>query len=80
MIGWHGTSTAPDTDRTANPLLQDVNIGWLQHIRTDAPAQVMSEGTEGSGKIYIYQQKGNPTPRKATTTTSTPWCTTPSTR
>lgn len=59
MIGWHGTSAAPDTDRNANPLLQDVNIGWLQHIRTDAPAQVMSEGTEGSGKIYVDVADGD---------------------
>ncbi|WP_324032541.1 phage major capsid protein, P2 family [Aeromonas caviae] len=59
MIGWHGTSAAPDTDRDANPLLQDVNIGWLQHIRTDAPAQVMSEGTEGSGKIYVDTTDGD---------------------
>lgn len=59
MIGWNGASAAKDTDRNANPLLQDVNIGWLQHIRTDAPAQVMSEGTEGSGKIYIDQSNGD---------------------
>jgi len=59
MIGWHGTSVAADTDRTANPLLQDVNIGWLKHIRTDAPAQVMSEGTEGSGKIYVDTADGD---------------------
>ncbi|HHQ4650241.1 TPA: phage major capsid protein, P2 family [Aeromonas hydrophila] len=59
MIGWHGTSAAPDTDRNANPLLQDVNIGWLQHIRTDAPAQVMSEGTDGSGKIYVDAADGD---------------------
>ncbi|GJA83889.1 phage capsid protein [Aeromonas caviae] len=59
MIGWHGTSAAPDTDRNVNPLLQDVNIGWLQHIRTDAPAQVMSEGTEGSGKIYVDTTDGD---------------------
>ncbi|UBO74859.1 phage major capsid protein, P2 family [Aeromonas rivuli] len=59
MIGWHGTSAAPDTDRTANPLLQDVNIGWLKHIRTDAPAQVMSEGTEGSSKIYVDATDGD---------------------
>lgn len=59
MIGWHGTSAAPDTDRDENPLLQDVNIGWLQHIRTDAPAQVMSEGTEGSGKIYVDTTDGD---------------------
>ena len=59
MIGWHGTSVAADTDRNANPLLQDVNIGWLKHIRTDAPAQVMSEGTEGSGKIYVDVADGD---------------------
>ena len=59
MIGWHGTSAEADTDRNANPLLQDVNIGWLQHIRTDAPAQVMSEGTEGSGKIYVDVADGD---------------------
>lgn len=59
MVGWHGTSAAPDTDRNANPLLQDVNIGWLKHIRTDAPAQVMSEGTEGSGKIYVDATDGD---------------------
>lgn len=59
MIGWHGTSAAPDTDRNENPLLQDVNIGWLKHIRTDAPAQVMSEGTEGSGKIYVDVADGD---------------------
>ncbi|WP_290435556.1 phage major capsid protein, P2 family [Aeromonas caviae] len=58
MIGWHGTSVAKDTDRTANSLLQDVNKGWLQHIRDDAPAKVMDEVAEGSGKIYIYQPKG----------------------
>ncbi len=58
MIGWHGTSVAPSTNRTNNPLLQDVNKGWLQHIREDAPAKVMDEGDEGSGHIYIYQPKG----------------------
>ncbi|MFC5705418.1 phage major capsid protein, P2 family [Aeromonas eucrenophila] len=58
-IGWHGTSAAPDTDRNANPLLQDVNIGWLKHIRTDAPAQVMSEGTDGSSKIYVDAADGD---------------------
>ena len=32
-IGFNGQSAARDTDRAANPLLQDVNIGWLEHIR-----------------------------------------------
>ncbi|MGR6723025.1 phage major capsid protein, P2 family [Aeromonas veronii] len=59
MIGWHGTSAAKDTDRNANPLLQDVNIGWLEHIRQDAPAQVMKEVKPGSGKIYIDQTNGD---------------------
>lgn len=45
MIGWHGTSAAEQTDRTANPLLQDVNIGWLKKIRDNAPAQVFSDGS-----------------------------------
>ncbi len=33
MIGFNGTSAAANTDRAANPLLQDVNIGWLENIR-----------------------------------------------
>ncbi|BFM16279.1 phage major capsid protein, P2 family [Maricurvus nonylphenolicus] len=38
MIGFNGTSAAVNTNRVANPLLQDVNIGWLEKIRTEAPA------------------------------------------
>ncbi|KAA8733902.1 phage major capsid protein, P2 family [Acinetobacter qingfengensis] len=53
MIGWNGTSAAATTNRSTNPLLQDVNIGWLQKIRTDAPAQHMTEGAEGTGKITV---------------------------
>lgn len=45
MIGWNGTSVAATTDRVANPLLQDVNIGWLHKIRTNAPAQVFNDGS-----------------------------------
>ncbi len=44
MIGWNGTSAAATTNRGTNPMLQDVNIGWLQNIRTRAAAQVMSDG------------------------------------
>lgn len=43
-IGFHGTSRAATSNRVANPLLQDVNIGWLQKYRTDAAARVMDEG------------------------------------
>ncbi len=38
-IGWNGTSAAADTDLNANPMLQDVNKGWLQVIREQAPAR-----------------------------------------
>lgn len=52
MIGFNGTSIAATTDLTANPLLQDVNKGWLQHLREDAPENVLDEGaTAGTVKI-----------------------------
>lgn len=59
MIGFNGTSAAADTDRNAHPLLEDVNIGWLEHIRVDAPAQVMKEGVPASGKIYVDATDGD---------------------
>ncbi|WP_350669754.1 P2 family phage major capsid protein, partial [Pseudoalteromonas sp. 43-MNA-CIBAN-0464] len=43
-IGFHGTSAADTTNRTTNTMLQDVNIGWLQLIRRDAPERAISEG------------------------------------
>lgn len=52
MIGFHGTHAAPDTDITQYPLLQDVNKGWLQILREQAPHQVLKEGKE-VGKITI---------------------------
>lgn len=44
MIAFNGISAAVNTNLAANPLLQDVNIGWLQHIRTKAPARVLDDG------------------------------------
>ena len=41
MIGFNGTSAAATTNKTINPLLQDVNIGWNQNIRLSAPERVM---------------------------------------
>lgn len=52
MIGFNGTSVAPTTNRSTNPLLQDVNIGWLQQYRTNAPQRVLKEG-KAAGKIVI---------------------------
>ncbi len=53
MIGWNGTSVAAATNISTNPLLQDVNIGWLQKIRTGAPDRVLDEVVEASGKVTI---------------------------
>lgn len=52
MIGFNGTSGAPATDRAANPLLQDVNKGWLQHYRDNAEARVMSAGAT-AGEVRV---------------------------
>ncbi len=53
MIGFNGTSAAAETDIDTNPLLQDVNIGWLQKIRDRAPDRVLDEVVETSGKVTI---------------------------
>jgi P2 family phage major capsid protein len=57
LIGFNGTSVADDTDRDAHPLLQDVNIGWLQHVRTEAPSHWMKEGGT-AGKILVGTAAG----------------------
>jgi P2 family phage major capsid protein len=43
-IGFNGLFVAKDTDPVAYPLLQDVNKGWLQHIREDAPERHAAGG------------------------------------
>ena len=56
MIGFNGTSAAAATDRVANPLLQDVNEGWLHKIRTNAPDRVLDDGaltTNPTKAIYV---------------------------
>ena len=58
MIGFNGKSVAANTDLVANPLLQDVNIGWLQHMRTDAPARVMETGAKKAGHVYVDAANG----------------------
>lgn len=54
LIGFNGTSAAATSNIGLNPLLQDVNIGWLQHIRTDAPTRVMDDGASvGPASIKV---------------------------
>lgn len=50
MIGWNGKSIAAETNITNNPLLQDVNKGWLQKMREENPARVMAGG-KVAGKV-----------------------------
>lgn len=50
-IGFNGTSRAPTSDRTKNPLLQDVAVGWLQKYRNDAPERVMSHIVDDDGTV-----------------------------
>jgi len=59
MIGFNGTSVAATTDRVANPLLQDVNKGWIQHYRENAVARVMSEVVAASGVIKVGAAAGH---------------------
>lgn len=54
MCGWYGESRAAQSDRDANPLLQDVNEGWLFKIRTNAAAQVFDDGN-----LTVYDDKSD---------------------
>ncbi|MBO9500770.1 phage major capsid protein, P2 family [Brevundimonas sp. A19_0] len=53
IIGFNGTSAAAQTDRGANPLLQDVNVGWCEKIRVNKPTHVFDEGATEAGLIII---------------------------
>lgn len=50
-VGWNGTSAAADTNRIANPLGQDVNIGWLQKLRLERAEHVMGRNTVTAGGV-----------------------------
>lgn len=64
-IGFNGVKVAKDTDPVTYALLQDVNKGWLQHIREDAPERHAAGGdlkpevrnaagvVTTPGKIYV---------------------------
>ena len=52
MIGWNGIRHADDSDPAANPMREDIAIGWLQQYRNNADERVIAEG-KASGKIVI---------------------------
>lgn len=49
MIGFNGLKREKTSDRVTYPLLQDVNIGWLEKIRREAPVRVLSKIVSGDG-------------------------------
>jgi P2 family phage major capsid protein len=51
-VGFNGTNRSATSDRAANPLLQDVNKGWLQKLREQAAARVMATG-KTNGQVTI---------------------------
>lgn len=52
-IGWNGTHAADETDIEAFPMMEDVNIGWLQLVRRDKPEHAISDGDQQAGEIRI---------------------------
>ncbi|MEG1117113.1 MAG: phage major capsid protein, P2 family [Janthinobacterium sp.] len=59
VIGFNGVKAMADTDLDANPLLQDVNKGWLQHLRELAPERVLGLVAAGMpGKVIIGDADG----------------------
>lgn len=59
MIGFNGVNRAATSNKTNNPMLQDVNKGWLQHYREDAPECVMNTGDVTPGKIIVATSDGD---------------------
>lgn len=53
VIGWHGQSVAATTDLVANPMLEDVNKGWMQYMRDNEPGNIIVEGVAASGVVKI---------------------------
>ena len=44
LTSWYGEFAADNSDITTYPLLEDMNIGWLQYMRNNLPANILTEG------------------------------------
>lgn len=51
MIGFNGVSRSATSDKVNHPLLEDVNIGWLQRYRNEAPERVLNKGRGSEGIV-----------------------------
>lgn len=58
-MGMNGIRREKNTDLNQNPLLQDVNKGWLQKIREEKPENVMGWATGAVGTTKQEVQYGN---------------------
>jgi P2 family phage major capsid protein len=58
MAGFNGVSRAATSNRALYPMLQDVNKGWLQKLREEAPQRVMKDG-KAEGKIVVGGEDTN---------------------
>lgn len=60
LIGIHGTHVATTSDPVQYPLREDINKGWLQLYRDNAPQRVLSHGGGGVGTtIKVGAGAGN---------------------
>ena len=56
MVGWRGESVATKTDLDANPLLQDVNEGWITKVRKQQPSKrFMGYASNGTATNDAYK-------------------------
>jgi hypothetical protein len=51
MIGFNGVRREKASNRVENPLLQDVNIGWLEKIRQESPVHVIKGIPQDDGSL-----------------------------
>lgn len=47
MVGFNGVSAAAKSDLETHPLLQDVNVGWMEKARRNEPHRIMGYDSEG---------------------------------
>ena len=52
LVGWYGVEAAANTDLATYPLLQDVNKGWMQYMRENLAANILTQGAV-AGQIRI---------------------------
>jgi P2 family phage major capsid protein len=54
VIGWHGKSVAAKSDPVKNPMLEDMNIGWLELQRQKAPQRVLkTTASSGADSVKV---------------------------